>query len=109
MIDAVVDVLIYSCTIPAVAFPAVYARFPWRTNPVGKSVMQLATSLALVLLLVVATTLLGNDYPGRDIVRLAVYSFLVVSLWRQLFTLLRVQRSRQAEIDRVRDSVLEDK
>lgn len=109
MIEYIIDGLIYTATIPAVLFPALFAaRSKWRLNLVSRSQMQLAGAMAVVMVLVTATTLFGNDYPGRDVIRFLAYGFLVTSLWRQVFTLLRVQNDQRSdEIKRERDRVLD--
>jgi hypothetical protein len=110
MIDAIVDGLIYVASVPAVLFPAMYAsRSNWRATAPGRSLMQLAVALAVVMLLIVATMLFGNDYLFRDWIRFLAYGFLVTSLWRQVFTLARAQNVQQRAVQRARDSVLDDK
>jgi len=105
-----VDVLIYAATLPAVVFPVLYAsRSNWRATLPGRALMQLSIALAVVLVLVSLATLFGNFYPYREAVRFAAYLFLVVSLWRQVITLLRLQNVQQGEIRRERARVLDNR
>jgi len=105
-----VDLLIYAATLPAVIFPVLYAsRSNWRATLPGRALMQLSVSLAVVLVLVTIATLFGNVYPYRDAVRVAAYLFLVVSLWRQVVVLLRLQNVQHGEIKRERARVLDNR
>jgi hypothetical protein len=76
-------------------FVALYgARSPWRRNQVGRSIMWLALSLALILTLI-STSFLFGAYPGRDLVRNLIYSSLPVALVQFTRVLVRVQQGRE--------------
>lgn len=109
MIDVLVDVLIYSATVPAVIFPVLYAsRSNWRATLPGRALMQFSVAAAIVLVLISMSTAFGNFYPGREFVRLGAYTFLVVSLWRQVLVLFRLQGVQREDIKRERARVLDD-
>lgn len=57
--------------------------------------------IALLLTLIVVTSLFGRDYPGRDYVRLGSYDLLTIMLWRQVALLVRTQIRRRRK-DRLR-------
>lgn len=76
------------------AFVLMYGfRSPWRATVVGRSLMYVWVSLAVILTLITGTFWFG-EYPGREWVRLAVYTPLPVALGKFLWVLVQVQRGR---------------
>lgn len=91
---------------PAVfLFAAYYSRSRWRSTAVGRSLMYQSLSMALVLV-VVLSSMLWHDYPGRPIVRLVGYTWLSVNLWRMFFTLRAYQKTADEQDPRLLDAFL---
>lgn len=88
------DMLALSAAL-AWAFVALYGfRSPWRSTPVGRSLMYVWVALAVVLSMIVATRYLG-DYPGRTVLRVLIYTPLPVAFAQFIRVLLRVQAGRE--------------
>jgi hypothetical protein len=87
-------VLLVAAFIPAAAFPVLYARSPWRSTPVGRSVMNLAVVIALALALPLSRIALG-DPEWLEVLRTAVFVLIIAALWRQLLVLVTVQRRQR--------------
>jgi hypothetical protein len=87
-------VLLLAAFVPAVAFPLLYLRSPWRSTIVGRSVMTLAVVIALALALPLSRIALG-DPEWLQAVRLVVFVLIVVALWQQLIVLVTVQRRQR--------------
>lgn len=86
--DGFVTVLVFAATVPAVAFPLVYLRSPWRSTLPGRSTMALAVVIAIVLVLACLRRTLGLPPVPFQIV---AYGLTLVVLWAQLIVLLKVQ------------------
>ena len=91
--------LIIGDVILLTSFPALalfvgfyFAKSPWRTLLVGRSLMYFALSLMLVVLTVSLSLWLGSDYPGREWVRLVAYAVVSLTTWRLFFTLRYIQK-----------------
>lgn len=96
--DPIALFLLISALIAATGFMGMYATYsPWRSNEVGRSMMLLAFSIALMLVTGLLLQALGPDYPFRALFRNLVYLVLNVSMWWQLCLLIRVQNRRYAE------------
>jgi len=76
----------------ALAFPLVYAQYPWAKSPPGRSVMTLALVIALALT-IGELRLLGFILP--DWTRSVLYALIDSALGYQLYTLVGVQRKRR--------------
>ena len=87
--DKAAVILVALAAFPATLFPILYAFRPWYTSLVGWMLMTLSTGLALLVDLSLVYQMFGDDYPGRDIVRLTVYALIVAGLWGMLVALLR--------------------
>lgn len=86
-------VVLVSMTI-AWAFVIRYGLWsPWRLTIVGRSLMYVWVSLAVVLTMITASFWLG-EYPGRMWVRLVVYSSMPVAFAIFFRVLVHVQRGR---------------
>ena len=92
--DTIAFVLIATAAIPATGFPLVYAFRPWRKTWLGRALMTKAIGMMLLIDISLAYRLFGDDYPGRDVVRLTVYAFVIVGLWGQFLVLLSTPRQR---------------
>lgn len=87
-------ILLIGALVAATGFIGIYATHsPWRVSVVGRSMMLLAVSVVLLILSGIFYNAFGPDYPGRDLVRVCSFLFLNISLWYQLFVLVRVQNS----------------
>jgi hypothetical protein len=80
--------VIMFASIPATLFPLVYLFSPWWRTVPGQAIMTLSVGLALMVDSALARELLGADYPGRSVVRVLVFVFVVVGLWYLLVALL---------------------
>jgi hypothetical protein len=77
---------------PAVLFPVLYLRSPWRSSAVGKAVMTLAVALAVIL---TQGTIRDAGWATPPLwINAVLYPCLAFALWRQLLVLLRLQRRR---------------
>lgn len=93
--DWYVQVAISLSALLAWSFVARYALCsPWRSNVVGRSLMYVWLSLAVILTLI-ATTYIFGAYPGRTAVRAVVYTTLPFALGKFLVVLVRVQQGRE--------------
>ena|SRR5437763_1353056 len=96
--DPISVLLLLGALIAACGFMGTYATYsPWRASEVGRSMMLLAFSIALMIVTGLLLQLLGPDYPFRLLVRNLVYVVLNVSLWWQLCILIRVVNRRFRE------------
>lgn len=76
------------------AFVIRYAvKSPWRANVVGRALMYLIVSLAVVFTLI-CTSFVFGDYWFRPYVRFVVYTALPFALAGMLWVLVLVQRGR---------------
>jgi len=93
MTDKIAVALVVGMTVPATCFPLLYLTFyRWYAQPIGRALMTKAIGLALLVDISVAYMVLGDDYPGREYVRLVVYSLILVGLWYQFIVFLRIKR-----------------
>jgi hypothetical protein len=90
-VSALLVVLVFAAWVPAVAFPVLYARSDWRSNPVGRSTMNLAVVIAVALSIPVLRLFVG-DAAWLDWLRAGAFLLIAAALWRQLLVLRRVQR-----------------
>lgn len=96
--DHAAQLLIFLAAIPATAYWALYAfTAPWWRSVVGRAMFTKATGLMLLCDVSAAYQFLGDDYPGRDFVRLTVFTIVVVGLWFQLGSLVNVRRKAARE------------
>lgn len=93
--------LIIGDVILLTSFPALalfvgfyFAKSPWRTLLVGRSLMYFALSFMLVVLTVSMSLWLGPNYPFREWVRIFSYSLVSVTTWRLFFTLRYIQKQQ---------------
>jgi hypothetical protein len=86
--DDLVFVLLLAAAIPTNLYPLFYAFRPWSTTPQGRALMTKAVGNMIVIDVVLATLLFGQDYPGRDLVRVFGFGVFVVGMWYLLVSLL---------------------
>jgi len=96
-LDHLAMLLVALAAPPANLFPLLYAlRSAWWTSTVGRALMVLGVGLAALVDLSLLFAWLGPDYPGRNVLRVGVYSLVVVGLWAVLGSLVQAQaRARQ--------------
>lgn len=82
--------MVVMALIPAAGFVVIYSRSPWNKNPIGRAVMWMTFSLALVCVSSLLSQIAG-DYPGREWVRVTVVLLAVAALWNKWYTLIQVQ------------------
>ena len=91
--ELVAILLIISIAPAQNAFVIVYAFWsPWWASWLGRAIFSGSLGLALLVDLSLAYQLLGDDYPGRDAVRLTVYSLIAAGSWMSLIVLLASKR-----------------
>jgi len=84
--------LIAAAALPETVYFFIYTfTAPWWRSAVGRALFTKGLALTLLLDIAVLYQLFGNDYPGRDAVRLTVYTLIVVGLWLQLGAYLHVK------------------
>jgi len=86
-----------------VAFVVVYAsRSRWRDFVAGRSVMYFMVSLALVSISGILVSAFGDDYPGREWVRLLLYSSISFAVWRLVIVVLKIQNKPPRTAEEIR-------
>lgn len=80
------------------AFALLYAtRSRWWVNRVGKVYLAKSLILALVLIQAVVSVWWQDDYPGRQVIRFAIYSAGAIAYVSMLIALRREQRRDRRE------------
>lgn len=87
-VDTLATVLIASMVVPATLFPVVYATRPWYRTMIGRALMTMSVGMALLVDISLLYRFFGDDYPGRDAVRLIVFGIIAAGLWYQFLALL---------------------
>jgi hypothetical protein len=88
-VDTIALILVLLMAPPATLFPILYAFRPWYRSLIGRALMTHSVGLALLIDISLLYKAFGDDYPGRDIVRLAVYSVILVGVTGQCIALIR--------------------
>ena len=108
MSDVVLMAELISGLTASLGFVWIYAtQSPWRSTPVGKSIMLLVGSLLLLVVFGLINALVG-DYPGKEVLRFGIYTLVNIALWRQLIVLLKVQNKRYRDEQLARRPEVED-
>ena len=96
-----INLLLILAIIPAIGFPIVYALTArWYGTQLGRSLMWMGVSIAAILSLALATSFLGPDFPGRQVVRLIVFSLVASSMWPLFITyIVTVHKVRRKKIN----------
>jgi hypothetical protein len=93
VLEVIADIEILIAGVGAIVFAVSYGVFfAWRSTPAGKSLMYFVVSLVALFCLNAAGRWLGPDYWARDYVRVAVYTALLVTMWRLVVVLWRSWR-----------------
>lgn len=97
--DTAAVILVVMAAPAATAFPFCYAwiaRGIWWRTPTGRALMTSSTALALLIDISLAYQAFGDDYALRDVVRLSVYSLIVLGAWLKLGALIYEWRSNRS-------------
>ena len=90
--SVLVAVMVGLCFTAAWAFVIGYTILaPWWRTRMGRHLFSFGAMVAGLLTLILVTTLLGHDFPGRPWVRLCAYGVLAVMLWRHVWMLVTSQ------------------
>lgn len=87
--DVIALILVLAMAPPATLFPILYAFRPWWKSLIGRALMTHSVGLALLIDISLLYKAFGDDYPGRDVVRLAVYAVILVGVTGQCIALIR--------------------
>lgn len=87
--DPIVFWIFLACIPPANLFPLIYLFRPWRTTPQGRALMLKAWGNLILIDLIVATLVFGEDYPFRDVLRVIGFGTFAGGLWYLFLTLMR--------------------
>lgn len=91
-LDLIPNLIAATAFVGAVVFIAVYAtRSKWRATAPGKALMYWVISFAGLILMNTIHLYTGR-YAGIEFVRIVVYTALTLSVWRLVFTLIRILR-----------------
>lgn len=106
--DTLAVLLVIAMAPAATAFPIVYGlTSPWYRSLVGRALMTKAVGLAALIDISIVYEFMGDDYPGRDAVRLTVFSLILAGVWLQFAALMvekyRARRPRRTDADVERD------
>lgn len=97
--DLIALLLVIGMAPPLTLFPFVYgwvARGIWWRNPAGRAIMISTTSLGALVDLTLLYQVFGNEYPGRDIVRLVVFGGVFAGAWLKFGALVHESRKGRA-------------
>lgn len=87
--DTVAVLLVLGMAPPATLFPIIYGLSgPWWRLPIGRALMMKSVGLALLVDISLLYNWFGDDYWGREVVRLVVFSLIFCGLWMQFGALL---------------------
>lgn len=89
--DLIAVLLVIAAAPAATAFPIAYAwiaRGLWWRTPAGRALMTSSTALALLIDVSLLYQAFGDDYPGREIVRLTVFGLIAAGAWLKFGALI---------------------
>lgn len=96
--DTAADYLLSMWTVLAAVFTVLYGvRSRWRATAAGRALLYIAAVMTLVGAQVCLSAWVGADYPGREVLRTALYLGVAVTMLNMLVTLYRVQRDQRQE------------
>lgn len=92
VLDGIAGCLIFLAVPPATLFPFMYGtRSAWWIHPIGRALFTKAVGLGLLIDLAALYAVFGDDYPGRQVVRVICYALVVAGLYYQTYVLLTIQ------------------
>ena len=90
VLEVISDILSLFAAVGTGVFALGYrAFFNWRKTPAGRALSQVSLALTAVLILVFLARFIGQEYPLRWPLRIAVYGWLTYSVWRLVTELFR--------------------
>jgi hypothetical protein len=98
------DLIFSSSFVPSIIF-LVYYIWPksgaqWWKTPVGRMFVISQFSLILVSVAVIMSLTFGQDYPGRDVLRIVAYSLHACAQWIVLIVYYRVRHEHDSGLQR---------
>lgn len=91
-LDLIPNIIAGGSFVGAVTFIFVYSTWSnWRATAPGKALMYWVVSFAGLILMNTIHLYTGR-YPGIEFVRIIVYTILLLSVWRLVYTLVRIIR-----------------
>lgn len=99
MLELIADYEILAAGVGAIIFAVSYGVFfQWRRTQAGRALMYFVLSLVALFLLNALGRFSGGDYFARDWLRLAIYTSILVTVWRLVYVLWRNWRSGDAPL-----------
>lgn len=99
----VVALLLVLAIAPAITlFSILYTlTSPWYRSMAGWALWWSSSGLALLVDISLVYQWLGDNYALRDVVRLSVFTWILIGAWLKLIALLREKwRARHGKVDR---------
>lgn len=96
--DHVAILLVLIAAPAATAFPFAYgwiSRDVWWRTPAGRAIMTSSVGLALLIDISLAYQAFGDNYPGREVVRLTVFALIAAGAWLNLGALIYEHRKQR--------------
>lgn len=87
--DLYLETVIHIVTVPAVLYPLVYRKSPWRKTPTGKALMNMAAAIAIIF--TIRLTGLWWLFPGHEYAYALGVSYVGIAITYQFFVMLRLK------------------
>lgn len=92
MTNAIAIGLVFGMVIPATAYPILYGlRTQWYKSAVGRALFIQSVGFMLLIDISSLYQIFGDNYPGRDQVKLLVFLIILGGLWYVLLAFIRIQ------------------
>jgi hypothetical protein len=100
--DTAALIIVALVALPINAFTVLYAfTTPWWLEWIGRALLVSSLGLMLLVDISLLYNWLGDDYPGRDAVRLTVYTIICLGAWFKLIAyFVERRRARRARVAR---------
>jgi hypothetical protein len=90
VLDHIADTELVIGAILILAFTVLYGVvFKWYLRRAGRAVLGVFLAISLMLVFIVLTKMAGGDFAGRDLLRVAVYFSLPVTVAYMIYGLVR--------------------
>jgi predicted membrane channel-forming protein YqfA (hemolysin III family) len=90
VLDHIADTELIIGSVLIIAFTVLYGVvFKWYLRRAGRAVLGVFSAISLMLGFILLTKLCGGDFPGRDLLRVAVYLALPVTVSYMIYGLVR--------------------
>lgn len=97
------DLLLGLALIPSISFLVVYlATAKWYRDPIGRMYVLGQGGIVLVSVVVLLSLWFGQDYPGRDWVRIFGYGVHLIGQVTFVLTYLRERRDPESRLPKTR-------